>query len=389
MKPKSLKLFLLFSFFLFSFFYNSIPPLMTTIQEVFILKISVSTIVPVILTTGFILSSLLSALIIVKIGLRVSLIIAILTGMSSCILCIVARELILFNTGIFLFGFGYGWGILSLTAAYAHLEKKLQNFGLLHACFGLGGILAPLFISFIFSFHIDFRGIFVIYFILFFFLCIFMLITKTPENTKYTSYSFKNIIFPLKNIIIISCLFIIFFYSGCEVGMVTWAGNMFKDLHHFPKEISVLFITFFWIFFTMGRLFTDFLYKKLGKINLVLFTCFPALAILFLLIFAGRISSVILFSVCAFFLAPVFPVVQKYTNSLIPETEIGLLNGFIYIFAGAGIMLMTSLMGIISEQSIRLGYIIPLTGFLCIIFILIFGIILVNRKKMGKTNRPE
>jgi len=341
--------------FISSLYINSISPLMTTFQENFNISISQSSALPFTNTIGNILFATIAGFIISSVGLRNSLISALSFLILSIIIFIFSNNYIGLILAMFFVGGGLGQIFSVTTSMYDHLDEKLQNYGLFHAFFGLGGIIGPLFVSLFLKYNLGYRSLFGVYLALISSLLLYIIIAKVPENIKYESFSLAEGFSLIKKRIVIVSLIMLMLYAGSEIGSITWAANLFKNSFNFTKESAAIFISLFWSLFTFGRVIADKLYSIFKeKTSLYL----PILASITILILVFS-KIPIIFALYGFFLGPIFPATQKYLNAHLSHREVGLISGLVFAGTGVGSMIITTTMGFIADYNVIISYLLP------------------------------
>ncbi|KAF2955251.1 MFS transporter [Marinitoga sp. 38H-ov] len=355
-----------------SLYINSISPLMTTFQETFNVTISQSSALPFTNTIGNIIFATIAGFIISTIGLRNSLISSFFFLILSILIFIFSNNFLGLILAMFFVGGGLGQVFSVTTSMYDHLDEKLQNYGLFHAFFGLGGIIGPLLVSLFLKFNLSYRNLFSTYLILISLLLLYIFITKKPENIKYESFSLSESFILIKKRIVIISLIMLMLYAGSEIGSITWAANLFKNSFNFTKESSAIFISLFWLFFTFGRVISDklfYFFKEKTSFYLPIISSITLLILFFLKI-------PFIFAIYGLFLGPIFPATQKYLNAHLSHREVGLISGLVFAGTGIGSMIITTTMGFIADYNVIASYFLP-----CSILILIGMLSLIREGK--------
>jgi predicted MFS family arabinose efflux permease len=207
---------------------------------------------------------------------------------------------------------------------------------------------------------------------------VFVAVSKLIENKKYENIKIKEAFGIIRKSFILPVLIIIALQAGSEQGIVTWSGNLFSDVFNYSAESTSLFLSFYWIVFTTARLLIQFVENRIGKLNtvklsLVLVVCFLALLLV--------TNNPIFFVLLAAAMAPVFPLMQKYSAQKLPPHEVGLFNGIVFSFASMGNVIIAGSMGGLGDYNIKLSYLIPV---FCALIILAIIFHLVSLKKSGR-----
>lgn len=348
-----------------SLYINSISPLMTNFQDIFNISISQSSALPFTNTLGNIIFATLAGFLISKVGLRNSLFNAFSFLIISIIIFITSNNYIGLVLAMFFVGGGMGQLFSVTVSMYDHLDKNLQNYGLFHAFFGIGGIVGPALVSLFLKYNLSYKYLFGIYLIILITLFAIIYLRNLVENVKYESFSFKEGVTLIKKRLVLVSLIMLTIYAGLEIGSVTWAANLFRNYFGYSKENSALFISAFWFAFTFGRIITDKIYNALKEKTSFYIPLITSL-VLFLIIFFKIPYFFILFGL---FLGPIFPATQKYLNSHLSHRDVGLVSGLVFAGSGVGSMIITTTMGVIADKSLFISYLLP------VIFLLVISLI--------------
>ena len=351
---------------IFSMVMNTLAPLMTSIQERFSVSITLSSTLPFISTLGTMISNFIGSFFISSIGFKTFITTAIVIQIIGLFSFATATNFSMIVFSVFLLGCATGASFMTLTTVFSHLDRKNQNFGFLNACFGMGGIIAPLIVSLFLSLNFDFRFIYFIHLTLAVFILIVVTVFKPIPNIKYETIKITEAISIIKRKFVYLSLLIFLLYSGTEIGIITWSANLFHDVFAYSKEFSSIILSLFWIVFTFGRLITEFLNKKLTELGTIIyFSISLIISIILLLVF----RNYIFFLFVGFSLSPIFPTIQKYSNQNLPGRILGLYNGLAFGATGIGAMIISTSMGVIGDFNFNISYMIPFITFSLIIYI--------------------
>lgn len=370
MKQNQVRIFAFMSMVVFSLSANTIAPLMTSIQEGFGISVAKSSIIPLINTIGVMAANVVGSFLIAQIGIKNYLSISYLMALVGSTAFVFSENFIILLVSAFFIGASTGAAFTSLSTTISHLDKKYQNFGMLNAFFGIGGILAPIITTYFLSQDLNFRSIYLIYLFLFLLLLIYLNTSKMMVNIKYDAIKFLEALNIIRKRLIIFSLLIFLFYSGTEISVITWAGNLFVEMFDYTKEFSSLMISYFWITFTAGRFLTDWMNRKFTELNTIIFS-----SVLFFI----SLGLILIFKLPYFFIlvglafGPVFPSIQKYANQKLPSREVGMFNGLSFASTGLGAMIISTSMGVIADFNMMLSFSIP---YLTFSFIIILSLLL-------------
>ncbi|QTA37260.1 MFS transporter [Thermosipho ferrireducens] len=356
------KIFTYTSILIISIVINTLAPLMSTLQESLNISIATSSWIPVVSLFGTTVFSLIISVLMSRIGVKTANNLGFAFILSGSVLFFVSKTISLVLISVFLIGSGTALLFTSLTTLLAH--TKNPKYGLTHAFFGMGGILAPLFVREIISKNIEYNNLYLIYAFAVAIFIVWNIFSKFPE-TRYEKLNFFEIRTILKKPIVYITIISLLLYSGSEIGVITWAGNLFL---HFgiSKVVAASAISIFWITYTISRMFSDFLGEVLGeKFLIYVVTITSSITVFLIIVF----KDYHIFWVLGAIMGPIFPTIQKYANMRLGGREVGLLNGLTYAFTGIGAMLISGIMGAISNFDISLMYLIPALG-LFLVFIM-------------------
>jgi fucose permease len=348
--------------FFISLVTNTIPPILTTVQSTFKISPAISSILPSSSTFGSLLINFIGGFFIASFGVRSSFKLSLVFLIFGSLLFYSFLNFIIVSFATFLLGMSMGGIFMSMTSIFAHLNSKIQNYGFFHACFGFGGILAPVLVYFFLKFNMNLRYLYLFYSIAGILFLLFL--SNKFSNIKYEKTNFKRFDYLLKRKGIFISLLLFFIYSGTEVAFITWQGNLFTNGFGYSKELSSIFLSAFWIFYTLVRIFTDKISHFLGSMRvLIISSSLASVSVLFMLLFKLNYF----FIITGILIAPFFPTLQKLMNSKVEHRDIGLYTGLVYAADSVGILLLIPFMGFIMDFNPFLAYTVPLVTLLIIL----------------------
>ena len=377
-KDRKLRILVFMQMILISIAAVSIPALITTFQKEFDLTIAQSSIIPIIGTLAGFITNILLASVSAKMGLKRLNLYFLTIGLIASATLAFSNNIYVFLFGIILVGINTAFGLSNTSTIFAHLDIKFQNYGVLHAFFGIGGIIAPATISFLFLHNFSYRYIYYLLILLFAGSIIFVATSNLIKNRKYENIKIKEAFGIIRKSFVLPVLILIAIQAGNEQGIVMWSGNLFGDVLNYSAESASLILSFFWIVFTLTRLLIQFIESRIGKLNTVKLSIAMVVSFLSLLLVTNKS---IFFVLIAAALAPIFPLMQKYSAQKLPPREVGLFNGMVFAFASIGNVIIAGSMGVIGDHSIKLSYLMPVFGAMIILGILFH---LTKLKKTGK-----
>jgi len=367
-KDKKIRLLAFMQMLLVSMLAVTIPALITTFQRVFGLSITQSSIIPIIGTLGGFVTNLIIAKISAHLGLKRLNQYSLLVGLVASIILAFTGNLYLFLLGMLLIGINTAFGLTTTSTIIAHIKLQYQNYGLFHAFFGVGGFISPALISWLLARNLSYKYIYLFLALCYFIFLSIVTFSSLIENRKYESINLKEAFTIIRKRFVLPVLLLIILQAGSEQGIVTWSGNLFHDGLGFSLERATIYLSIYWIVFTLARLFIHLPEKRLGKLNSVKICVGLLISGISLLLISGH---PIFFYLIALGVAPIFPLMQKYSAQKLPEREVGLFNGLVFAAASIGNVSIAGTMGLVSGLGLKISYLIPLLAALVILIIVL------------------
>jgi len=194
-----------------------------------------------------------------------------------------------------------------ISISYSKNRGKMIN--LLHLFYGLGGIVAPYFVTLVIKIGFSWAHSFLFSIILLVIIFIEFKTAVIPEIEASKNKTMKSTKELLKDIRVILFSLIVFLQIGVEFSIVTWLAPFLKDVEgRTDLEIS-FYIALFFITFTIGRLLASFMVEKVGYFNFIIYTAGAAALLIAFALIGGR-SFTILISISGIFLAAQVPTAQ-------------------------------------------------------------------------------
>ncbi|MGM0640345.1 MAG: MFS transporter [Thermotogota bacterium] len=363
MTQKNTRSILFFIMIITSMIPNFIPPLMKYFQVNYDISISQSSALPLLNSAGALLSNIFGGFLLSKFHFRKYFLFAYILGIVGMFLFAFSTSFLLLSLAGFVLGVAVSSTILVLTAIFTHFDDKLQNYGVFHGMFGVGGIVSPIIVGLILNQDLSPKYLLVSHAVFMTFIAIIIFKKSIFENTEYDPIHFSEIPNIIGKKIVIIPIVIFLLYAGTEKGIITWSSNLFVDGFEYTQSFSAFLISTLWIFFTIARLLTDNISKKIGEIKLVVISSFSALLFLIMLL---SFNHWIFYILAGLSIGPIFPALQKASNRRIPKRELSVFSGILYFSTGIGGISITYFMGLIGDINIKMAYIIPITTILII-----------------------
>jgi len=195
-----------------------------------------------------------------------------------------------------------------ISLSFSNTRGKMIN--LLHLFYGLGGIIAPYFVTLVLKGGFSWAHSFLFSTILIIIIFTQFKASKLPEtraSKKDLKVRSTKELLQDKAVILFSLL--VFIQVGVEFSMVTWLAPFLKDVQARPEIVISFYLSLFFISFTFGRLLASFVVEKLGYYNFMIYTQIAAVIVIGGAIIGGE-SLTFLFSLSGIFLAVQVPTSQ-------------------------------------------------------------------------------
>lgn len=263
------------------------------------------------------------------------------------------------------FMLGSGLTLLNIVSvnliSISYSENRGKMINLLHLFYGLGGIIAPYFVTLVLKMGFSWSHSFLFSIILLVIIFIEFRTAAVPEIEASKNNTMRSTKELLKDVKVILFSLIVFLQIGVEFSIITWLAPFLKDVEgRTDLEIS-FYIALFFITFTIGRLLASFMVEKVGYFNFIIFTAGAASLSIAAALIGGR-NFTILIPLSGIFLAAQVPTAQAaildsfdssgikvvgfaQTAGMIGSTVlaswiIGFINDFISIKAGFYILVI-------------------------------------------------
>ncbi len=238
---------------------------------------------------------------------------------------------------------------------------------LLHFFYGLGSAITQRTTGLMLSAGISWRDI-LLYFSIGYIIIFILYAFTTPPNKHIAPEPHETKIHHWKLLIIASVS--LAFYVAAEIQTANWLFNYYQLGLNIDTKTGSLYVSLFFAFFTVGRLFGGFVAEKLGYLRSVTITMIISLILYTTGIILGR-SGMLIIAISGLFFSIVFPTMilviqQMFKNSASKATGIATMV--------ASIMTMTSGVGIgISNDNFGVKttiYFIPLALIISILLMI-------------------
>jgi fucose permease len=259
---------------------------------------------------------------------------------------------------IFMFILNFGFGAVAIgantLAPAIFLKKQALMMNLMHFFYGVGAILGPGYAGKLLNYRIAWRNIYLYSLLGVIFIAIIFKASRFPVVKKVQDQNKRTFSSVVKDKRIVLFSIGLGFYVACEVGIASWLPNFLMEVHGFDKFSSSLYLSWFFLLFTLGRLFGGFIVERLGYIRATLSFMILALSIFSAGLLLGN-QYVFLISLSGLFFSITFPTViailmgeyKQGTSSVI---------GFAVTIASTINMIGNWTMGKVSDIGVSFGF---------------------------------
>lgn len=211
------------------------------------------------------------------------------------------------------FFLGSGITLLNIIAinltSISYSEKRGKMINLLHLFYGVGGIVAPYYVTTLLKFGLswNYSFLFSIFLLIIIFLEFNLVSLPKIESGSKKVMKTTSELFKEKKVILFSL--IVFFQVGVEFSLITWMAPFLRDLQGRTDLAVSFYLSIFFISFTLGRILASFVVEKLGYYNFLIFSGASASFLIALALIGGR-SFTILIPISGIFLSVQIPTIQ-------------------------------------------------------------------------------
>jgi fucose permease len=354
---------------------NTSMPLLPILKSTLGLSVLETSVLPTLLTVSTAIANLLAGFLIAHIGQKRLLMGGFLLMIGGTILLALATSFMGIAIAFFVMGIGIGWLFTALTTMFSGLPAEMQNFGIYHSLFGMGGFLAPIILNQTLRSGLSYRWLFAAYAAMLFLLFLTFFLNRSIENIRYPGASFRGMIAVLAGPLVSVSLLAFAAYAAVEIGTSNLSGIMSVDFYGLNEISAGYILSGFWLAFSISRFFSEHLAKRFGGLRFLALCGVMSLGVVILWsVEAGAWMYVL----AGLTFGPVFPVLQKWVNRQLEPEKRGLFNGMTYAFTGLGATITLPIMGRLGD--IRMSYaFIP-----SLVLIILFSVLLLFLDRLAR-----
>lgn len=383
-RPRLVQMTIVLGQFVFSLLANTLQPMLPAVQEALGLTLLEASFLPTIMTVTLTVTNLAVGIFIGKAGIKTIMIASGVLGIAASLFVAAGESLAGLIAAYIVFGMTMGSAFTSLTTMYTHLPERYRDFGLYHAFYGLGGIVAPVILGLVLGSGRSYRVLFWVYIVLLAVFAVFLFFTKVISNQRYPGVAFAEIGAAFRSPVILLGIAVLGCYAASEIGVTTYAGNMHINAFGLDAANASFLLSLFWILFTASRAVTDPAVRRFGIRTMGWIAGVGAFVSLAVWMTGLTIAA---FPLIGLFMGPIFPIYQKYVNDHLAPGMRGIFNGALYASVGAFTTLALPVMGAAGGIRAEFAFLAP--AVLTIAMIMLIPILLAkaSRKSPGPDAR--
>lgn len=247
-------------------------------------------------------------------------------------------------------GFGAGGIEIGINSLIPLLYPNQQSkyFNLLHGFYGIGGVIGPLVAGWIFGLGVLWGPFYVIFGVCLLILLGLLSRASLPREGTGEKMDWRALKGLLQHRTFILFTLLMIFYVASEVGLGAWLPTYLIHIKGYSTEKSGLFLSIFFIAFTIGRLWGGVVVEKIGDTRTLV--SFSMLGFIFVTLGQRELAGAAwLFPLSGFFYSVIFPTMASIVSRTFPQRT-GTALGFLFAAAGLGGMLSTWLIGALIDR---------------------------------------
>lgn len=255
------------------------------------------------------------------------------------------------------------------------MQSLVMN--LLHFFYGFGSTIGQRTFGFLLNRGVSWRSIYLgisVIFVILIIISFFVPFPKLHIKDDKEKLSIKEI---LSNKLIIFYMLALGFYVFAEMGTANWFVNYMQSTYGYNENQGSLYLSGFFLLFTIGRLLGGFVVEKFGSFNVIIISLSAA----FVLYTSGLVigqSGMVLVAASGIFFAITFPTIVASVSKVFPVSS-SYITGILVTSASFQGMILNFLMGAGNDYlgSQKAFYLIPI----CILVSITFNILIYKNTK--------
>lgn len=337
---------------------------------------------------GYLAGSLAAGFVMDRLGLRFIQATGILATVAGMVAIAESGSFIMMFGGFVITGLGGGWLEIAVNGVVPAISRdnyhQARLFNWLHGFYGIGAFTFPVLAAWLIQATHGWRSV---YLILGSFLAlgVVFVLAGNYKGLQVTRAR-KNDAIPLRKLfaepILYGLLIAIVTYVMAEVGMATWLPTFLVQQHGFSLAKGSLYLSGFYLTFTVGRLTAHTWVHKIGSERAVLFSSLVAILFMAMTVF-GHGSWLTAVVIAGFGFAVIFPTIAAVASSIFAD-HAGKVLGLLFSASAVGSMTANSLIGWMATQfGLKAGFSLIGVFLVCVLISTVFVIWLQHRRSLA------
>ena len=350
------------------------------IRDYFDLPVDALGIILIFGTSGYMLSSFLSGVLMRRLGIGKLLSLSCATTAGSLFVYASTSNWWIFVMFAVISGLGAGAidaGINTYVAKY-HSSRMMQW---LHASFGLGITSGPVIMTLGISLTSRWQSGYLVVSIAIALLAAVFFATKSMwlgitvnGSEEHHAESDATLFDTLKTIPAQLSVLTFFIYTGVELGLGMWTYLLLTESRGVAPEVAGFVTGSYWGMFTVGRIIAGLYARRIADSKLIYLSVSLALiGIGLLLTNSGQLTSILGIGVAGFAIAPIFPGLVSSTASRVGRIHQANTIGMQIAAAGLGVAVVPSIAGVLARNfglEVIPLYLLSILALLLLVFII-------------------
>ncbi len=240
---------------------------------------------------------------------------------------------------------------------------------LTHFCFGLGSTIGQVTVGYLIDGGMSWRNVYLFMAMSFLLVLLGFNFLKVPIAHKAKENKNLNISSVFKNKLFYFYSLGLGTYVFSEVATASWLVNFLQESYEFTPSKSAIYLSSFFLVFTIGRLIGGFIVEKIGYLKSVIISLIIALILFSAALLIGE-AALILICASGLFFAIAFPTITLTIGKVFKENG-AYVTGVVITFCSVVNMVLNFIIGKLNDAigASKAFYMIPMSLFISIVFI--------------------
>lgn len=349
-----------------------IGPALGSIQEYFSIHSAAVGLLFTAQSAGFILTVLAGGYCVDRFGIRkISLAGQLVLSIGLCVFSF-ASTFPMACIGYMLTGIGGALIEIATNTLVSSLNEhsRAPALNILHMFFGAGALIGPVVSAYMLDSGFAWRTVYDMLCVASLLVFALLAVARFPSVVGSKTLTFRSLKMLFGNRTVILLCFATICYVGAEMAINNWSVLYMEKAFSVRTLVAGVFLSYFWIAMTLGRILCSLLSRRLGEGHMLLYLCAASLGVYaFYLVAPGPIYAALSLVMLGVAFSGVFPTILAIGGN-VSGGALGTVTGILMACTGIGSMVFPALVGIIAEAfTLRCGMIaLALVFFLLVVF---------------------